>query len=122
MSFSWSQSLTFPIEDGTKGTKGPATDGRRGPMKPKEKTERVRKSGGRREGKRKAREAAKPSVSRYKQSQFPASVRAGGKDFACATTKRQYSVRDRSIWKEREKERGSGRRKKPSARSATFVL
>lgn len=38
MSFSWSQSLTFPIEDGTKGTKGPATDGRRGPMKPKEKT------------------------------------------------------------------------------------
>lgn len=85
--------------------------------KPKE-----RGRGGRREGKRKAREAAKPSVSRYKQSQFPASVRAGGKDFACATTKRQYSVRDRSIWKEREKERGSGRRKKPSARSATFVL
>lgn len=85
--------------------------------KPKE-----RGRGGRREGKRKAREVAKPSVSRYKQSQFPASVRAGGKDFACATTKRQYSVRDRSIWKEREKERGSGRRKKPSARSATFVL
>lgn len=37
------------------------------------------------------REAGKPSVSRYKQSQFPASVRAGGKDFACTTTKRQYS-------------------------------
>ena len=81
-------------------------------------------TGRREEGKREARrEAAKPSVSRYKQSQFPASVRAGGKDFACTTTKRQYSVRDRSIWKERKKEkRGSGKRKKPSARSATFVL
>jgi len=38
------------------------------------------------------RQSAKPPVSRYKQSQFPASVRAAGKDFACATTKRQYSA------------------------------
>lgn len=43
-----------------------------------------RKSGG--------RQSAKPPVSRYKQSQFPPSVRAAGKDFACATTKRQYSA------------------------------
>lgn len=38
------------------------------------------------------RQSAKLPVSRYKQSQFPASVRAAGKDFACATTKRQYSA------------------------------
>lgn len=46
--------------------------------------EGVKKSGG--------RQSAKPPVSRYKQSQFPPSVRAAGKDFACATTKRQYSA------------------------------
>lgn len=69
--------------------------------------EREKERERREKGKRKAREAAKPSVSRYKQSQFPASVRAGGKDFACTTTKRQYSVRGRSIWKERKKDGGA---------------
>lgn len=38
------------------------------------------------------RQSAKSLVSWYKQSQFPASVRAAGKDFARATTKRQYSA------------------------------
>lgn len=38
------------------------------------------------------RQSAKPLVSRYKQSQFPVSVRAAGKDFVCSTTKRQYSA------------------------------
>lgn len=81
-------SSTFPqIEDGTKGTKGPR-DRRQARPDERENLEKGSRSGRETRGKR---EAAKPSVSRYKQSQFPASVRAVGKDFACTTTKRQYS-------------------------------
>lgn len=89
-------------DTGTTSQRGLATDGRRGSA---ERIARRRAGRGarrrrttiktmtkRRKETRAGQEAAKPPVSRYKQSQFPASVRAGGKDFACTTTKRQYSV------------------------------